>query len=78
MSTEQDVRQLATALPEVIEKTSYGIPAFYVAGKILARMHEQSDVLVCWRPSMEHRQEPLDADPEKFSLPSIITAMSAY
>ena len=28
-------------------------------------MHEQSDVLVCWRPSMEDRQELLNAAPEK-------------
>lgn len=29
-------------------------------------MYEQSEVLVCWRLSIEDRQEWLDADPEKF------------
>lgn len=66
MSTEDDVRRLATALPEVTEKPSYGTPAFYVAGKIFARQHEQPDVLVCWRDDLEQRELLLRADPEKF------------
>jgi hypothetical protein len=32
------VRQLALALPEVTEGTSYGTPAFHVRGKLLARL----------------------------------------
>ncbi|KAA9393538.1 hypothetical protein FCK90_11660 [Kocuria coralli] len=66
MSTEDDVRRLATALPEVAERTSYGTPAFYVAGKIFARIHEEPDVLICWRESVDERQALLAADPEKF------------
>lgn len=49
MSAEDDVGRLATALPEVTERTSYGTPAFYVAGKNFARMHEEPGVPVCWR-----------------------------
>lgn len=66
MSTEQDVRQIATALPQVVEKTSYGTAAYYVAGKIFARMHDRPERLVCWRASLEDRQDLLDSAPEKF------------
>ncbi|HJA38440.1 MAG TPA: MmcQ/YjbR family DNA-binding protein [Candidatus Brevibacterium intestinigallinarum] len=64
--TVDDVRRLATALPEVTERTSYGTPAFCVAGKIFARIHEEPHVLVCWRDSLEDRDVLLAADPATF------------
>lgn len=66
MSTEDDVRRLATTLPEVTERTSYGTPAFYVAGTIFARIHEEPGVLVCWRENLGEREALLAADPKKF------------
>lgn len=66
MSAEEDVRRLATGLPMVTERTSYGTPAFYVAGRIFARLHEEDGVLVCWRDSREDRDALLAADPDKF------------
>ncbi|MGO1393707.1 MmcQ/YjbR family DNA-binding protein [Agrococcus casei] len=66
MSTEDDVRRLATALPEVSERTSYGTAAFYVGGKIFARMHEEPGVLVCWCQDLGEREALLEADPKKF------------
>lgn len=66
MTTEEDVRRLALELPEVTEKPAWGFPAFYVRGKIFARVHETPEVLVCWRASLEDREVLLDADPEKF------------
>lgn len=66
MSTEDDVRRLATALPEVTERASYGTPAFYVAGKIFARGYEEPGVLVCWRESLGEREALLEGDTEKF------------
>ncbi|MER7761847.1 MmcQ/YjbR family DNA-binding protein [Streptomyces sp. NPDC097619] len=66
MSTEDDVRRLATALPEVTERPCHGTPAFYVAGKIFARLPERPGVLVCWRESLEDREALLAAEPEKF------------
>lgn len=66
MAEEEDVRRTALALPEVAEKPSYGTPAFYVAGKIFARLHDEPGVLVLWRESLEDRQLLLDADPSKF------------
>lgn len=66
MAEEEDVRRSALALPEVTEKPSYGTPAFYVAGRIFARLHDEPGVLVLWRESLEDRQVLLDADPSKF------------
>ncbi|SNS57257.1 MmcQ/YjbR family DNA-binding protein [Rhodococcoides kyotonense] len=66
MSTENDVRRLALALPEVTERPCYGTPAFYVAGKIFARVHDEPGVLVCWRASLDDREALIHADPEKF------------
>ena len=39
------VRQLALALPEVTEGTSYGTPAFHVRGKLLAHLREDGEML---------------------------------
>lgn len=66
MSTENDVRRLATRLPEVTEKPCYGTPAFYAQGKIFARMHEEPDVLVCWRADLVEKQALLDSDPDTY------------
>lgn len=66
MTTEEDVRRIATSLPEVEEKPSYGTPAFYVAGRIFLRLHEQPGVLVCWRRDLAERQVLLDAAPDRF------------
>jgi hypothetical protein len=44
--TFETVRQLALELPEVVEGTSYGTPAFRVGGKILARFHQDGESLV--------------------------------
>lgn len=46
MMTFDDVRRLALALPEVTEGLSYGTPAFRVRGALLARRHDDEDVLV--------------------------------
>ena len=37
MATEDDVRELALALPGVIEKPSYGMPGFRVRDRLFAR-----------------------------------------
>jgi hypothetical protein len=66
MSHEADVRRLALALPEVIERPSYGTPAFYVKSKIFARIHDEPGVLVCWRASLAEREILLESDPDTF------------
>lgn len=66
MSTEQDVRRLAVQLPEVSERPSYGTPAFYVSGEIFARMHEDPEVLICWRADLGERDALLQEAPDTF------------
>jgi hypothetical protein len=66
VSSEDDIRRLALALPEVTERSSYGTPGFYVAGKLFARIHDQPGVLVCWRESLEDRDVLLASDPATF------------
>ena len=44
--TFDDVRQIALALPEVEEGTSYGTPAFKVKDKFLSRLKEDGETLV--------------------------------
>lgn len=46
MVTFETVRQLALALPETAEGTSYGTPAFKVRGKFLARLREEGVLVV--------------------------------
>jgi hypothetical protein len=42
------------------------MPAFYVDGKIFARVHEEPGILVCWRESVDEREALLAAAPNKF------------
>ncbi len=44
--TYDDVRRLATALPRVVEGTSYGTPAFRVGKKFFGRLKEDGVTLV--------------------------------
>jgi hypothetical protein len=63
--TFDDVRQLALALPEVEEGTSYGTPAFKVRGKFLSRLKEDGETLVV-RIDMDEREVLMAANPETF------------
>lgn len=66
MTPEDRVRSAAARLPEVTGKPSHGQSAFYVAGRIFARLHETPGVLVCWLSDLDDRDILLRADPEKF------------
>ena len=61
----ETVRQIALTLPGAEEGTSYGTPAFKVAGKLFARQHQDGESLVI-RVDFEEREEIMNADPEKF------------
>jgi hypothetical protein len=65
MATEDDVRELALALPEVTEKPSYGTPGWRVADRLFARLREAS-VLLLWRESEDEKRFLIAAEPEKF------------
>jgi hypothetical protein len=65
--TFQTVRDLALALPEVEEGTSYGTPAFKVRGKLLARLKEDGETLVV-KIDFDTQEILMQADPETFFL----------
>ena len=59
------VRQLALALPNVQERTSYGTPAFYVKRKLFARLLEDGDSVVV-KIDPRDRERRMQADPQTF------------
>ncbi len=61
------VKALALALPEVVESTSYGTPAFKVRGKLIARLKEDNATLVV-RVAWEERDRLLATCPEVYFL----------
>ena len=61
--TFETVRQMALALDNVEESTSYGTPAFKVGGALVARVHQNLDALVV-RMDFEQRAELMAADPK--------------
>lgn len=65
MATEVDVRELALALPETVEKPSYGMPGFRVRDRLFARIREEA-VLVLWCESVEEKEFLIEGEPGKF------------
>jgi hypothetical protein len=65
MASETDVRELALALPDTIEKPSWGTPGFRVHDRLFARIREPG-VLLVWCESLEEKDFLLEGDPEKF------------
>lgn len=61
----ETVRQLALALPEVEEGTSYGTPAFKVKGKTITRLREDGETLVV-KIDFLKRDILMNAEPETF------------
>jgi hypothetical protein len=67
MSTEEDVRELALALPATTEKPSYGTPGFRVRDRLFARIWvgEEDGVLVVWTGGLDEKEGLLAAEPDK-------------
>src|SRR6185437_15056953 len=65
MATEDDVRELALALPATTERLSYGTPGFRVKDRLFARIREP-DVLVLFVGGLDEKEFLLGADPGKF------------
>jgi hypothetical protein len=64
--SSDDLRRLALALPEVTEKTSYGTPAWYVGGKLFARIHDSGDSAVVRVADEGEKQALIAEDPAVF------------
>ena len=67
MSTEDDVRELALALPRTTERPSYGTPGFRVADRLFARMWDgdEEGVLVVWTGGTDEKEGLVATDPER-------------
>jgi hypothetical protein len=59
------IRQIALALENVEEGTSYGTPAFKLRGELIARLRPDIDALVL-RMGFAEREELMAADPETY------------
>jgi hypothetical protein len=69
MATLEDVRAIALALPETIERPSYGTPGFRVRDRLFARLREE-DVLVVWVADLDEKEMLLAAEPDRlFTVP---------
>jgi hypothetical protein len=64
--TEEDVRELALALPSVEERPSYGTPGFRVSDKLFARMLDAESLVI--KVEFDHREALLQAHPETFAV----------
>ena len=60
-----DVRELALALPGVVEETSCDTPALKVGGKLLVRLKEDGET-VALRVGLEERQALVHEQPDVF------------
>jgi hypothetical protein len=59
------IRRTVATLPDVVEGTSYGTPAWRHRGKFLARLHQDGEAIVL-KVGNETRDHLLQADPETF------------
>ena len=66
MATWDDVRELALALPEVEESTSYRQPCFKVRGKWFTGMSPSEDGALVLRCDPEEKELILESSPDVF------------
>src|SRR5436305_14885806 len=66
MASEDDVRRICLSLPETIEQPYERLPEFRVRSKLFARIRENPDALVVWRPEIGEKEALIASEPEKF------------
>lgn len=67
MATEDDVRRIALALPETIEKSSYNTPGFRVKDKLFLRIRDEAEGgLVVFVADLDEKEAMLASDPTVF------------
>jgi hypothetical protein len=65
LTTFDDIREIAHALPGVVDGTSYGTPALKVGGKLIARLHQVMDCMVL-RSDLLDREILMQSAPDAF------------
>jgi hypothetical protein len=67
VATEKDVRRIALALPEVIEKLWFNSPGYRVKDKGFLRIRSEAEGgLVVFVTDLDEKEALLASDPEKF------------
>ena len=64
--TVADAGRLLLGLPNVVEGTSYGMPAFLLNGRFLARFRDDDTVLVLQLGSIGDRDVLMQLEPDAF------------
>jgi hypothetical protein len=65
LTSFNDIREIALALPGVVDSTSYGTPALKVGGKLFARQHQSMDCVVV-RVELLDREILMQSAPDAF------------
>lgn len=65
MARSATVRQLALAMPNTVERLSYGTPGFFVKKKLFARLLKGGDTVVI-KIDMDQRTVLMQANPKSF------------
>ncbi len=65
--TFEQAKRIGLGFPEVAESTSYGTPALKVRGRVVIRLKEDRETLVC-RSNREERERRLALKPDVFFL----------
>lgn len=67
MVTEDDIRRIASALPGVEERESYGgRPSWRTKPRMFTWIRDEPEALVVWVDSVEEKLALIDSDSEKF------------
>ena len=66
--TYDEVKAMVLSFPEAEEGTSYGMPAFKVAGKFFTRLRSEDDSLVLLNVNSDEREMLMEAEPETFHI----------
>jgi hypothetical protein len=64
--TQEEVRELALALPATEERPSYGTPGFRVSDKLFARVLDEESIVI--KVELDHREALLQAHPDIFQV----------
>jgi hypothetical protein len=65
MAVPETVRQLALAMPDTVERPSYGTPGFFVKKKLFARLLEDGDSVVI-KIDFDQRELLMQAKPQTY------------
>ena len=75
LATFYTFREIARALPGVVDGTSYGTPALKVGGKLLARLHQSMDCVVL-RSELLDREILVQSAPDAFFITLLLPRLS--